>query len=73
MTGCQWIGPEQKTYPFKMCGCQTLSGKVYCGDHYYRVYKKGTAIAGRRVEKAIDREIEELKAQQELDEMENAE
>lgn len=71
MTGCQWIGPEQTRYPYKMCGCQTLQGKVYCGDHYWRVYKKGTAIAGRKVEKAIDREIEELKAQQELDELEN--
>jgi hypothetical protein len=34
------------------------------------VYKKGTATAGRRNEKAIDREIEELKRLQELDDVE---
>ena len=71
MTGCQWIGSEQKAYPYKMCGCQTLQGKVYCGDHYWRVYKKGTAIAGKKAEKAIDSEIEQLKIQQEIDAMEN--
>jgi hypothetical protein len=70
MTGCQYIGPEQTNWPFTMCGCQTLQGKAYCGDHYWTVYKKGTAIAGRRNEKAIDAEIEELKRQQEIDELE---
>jgi hypothetical protein len=48
-----------------------LQGKSYCGDHYWQVYKRGTAIAGRKREKAIDAEIESLKRQQELDEMEN--
>jgi hypothetical protein len=53
-----------------MCGCQSLTGKVYCGDHYWRVYKKGTAIAGRTAEKAVEKEIAELKAQQELEDAE---
>jgi len=70
MTGCQYIGPEQKNWPFTMCGCQTLQGKVYCGDHYWRVYKKGTAIAGKRNERAIDQEIQDLKKQQEISELE---
>jgi hypothetical protein len=73
MTGCQYIGPEQTNWPFTLCGCQTLQGKSYCGDHYWTVYKKGTAIAGRRNEKAIDREIEDLKRQQEIDELDNIE
>jgi hypothetical protein len=68
--GCQWIGPEQTEYPYTMCGCQSLTGKVYCGDHYWRVYKKGTAIAGRTAEKAVEKEIAELKAQQELEDAE---
>jgi hypothetical protein len=50
-----------------------LEGKSYCADHYYVVYKKGTAIAGRRKEKAIEQEIEDLKRLQEIEELENAE
>lgn len=68
--GCQWVGPEQdplRNYPMSYCGCQTLEGKSYCGDHYWRVYQKGSAVAGRRREKMIEQEIEELKAAQELD------
>jgi hypothetical protein len=68
MTGCQYIGPEQKEAPFEMCGCQTLTGKVYCGDHYWVVYKKGSAFAGRTAEKVIEKEIAELKRQQEIEE-----
>jgi hypothetical protein len=54
-----------------MCGCQTLEGKVYCGEHYWTVYKKGSATAGRRAEKEVEKEIAELKRQQEIEEMEN--
>jgi len=71
MSGCQYIGPEQKEWPYTMCGCQTIAGKVYCGEHYWLIYKKGTAIAGRRNEKAIDLEIQELKRQQEIEEIVN--
>jgi hypothetical protein len=48
-----------------------LAGKSYCGDHYWVIYKRGTALAGKKKEKAIDAEIADLKRQQELDEMEN--
>jgi hypothetical protein len=71
MSECQYIGPEQKEWPYTMCGCQTIAGKVYCGEHYWLIYKKGTAIAGRRNEKAIDLEIQELKRQQEIEEIVN--
>jgi hypothetical protein len=73
MVGCQYIGPDQdplRHSPIKYCGAKTLEGKSYCGDHYYVVYKRGTAIAGKKKEKAIDAEIESLKRQQELDEAE---
>ena len=73
MTGCQYIGPEQdpRKGPLLYCGAKTLEGKSYCGDHYWKIYQRGTAIAGRRKEKAIDQEIEALKKQQELDEVES--
>jgi hypothetical protein len=78
MQGCQYLGPEfdPRTWryteaPTPYCGCKTIAGKNYCAEHYYVVYKKGTAIAGRRKEKAIEQEIEELKRLQEIEEMEN--
>lgn len=73
MSECQYIGPEQRNHPFTMCGCQSLAGKVYCGDHYWLVYKKGSATAGRRAEKEVEKEIAELKQQQEIEEAENME
>ena len=66
---CEWIGPDQKDPPYVYCGCKALEGKSYCGDHYWRVYKKGSASAGRRNEKAIDAEIADLKRQQEIEEL----
>jgi len=69
-TGCQFIGSEQdphRDYPLKQCGSTVIAGKSYCHDHYWRVYQKGSATAGRRREKAIEQEINELKQLQELD------
>jgi hypothetical protein len=68
---CQWIGAEQVEWPYIFCGKTSLTGKSYCGEHYHKMYQKGSATAGRRKEKAIDKEIEELKRQQEIDEVEN--
>ena len=77
-TECQYLGPDfdvrtwdymNKMTPF--CGCKTLAGKSYCADHYWTVYKKGSATAGRRAEKEVEKEIAELKLQQEIEEMEN--
>jgi hypothetical protein len=67
---CQYIGPDQdplKDWPIKYCGCKTLEGKAYCADHYYVVYAKGTSVNGKRKEKEVEKEIEELKRQQELE------
>ena len=67
---CQWIGPDQDPLihnPIKYCGHKVIDGKSYCHDHYWKVYKKGTAVAGRKKEKAIDAEIAALKAAQEND------
>jgi CDGSH-type Zn-finger protein len=71
MASCEYIGPNQKEWPYTLCGCQALAGKSYCGEHYWAVYKKGSATAGRRAEKEVEKEIAELKLQQEIEEMEN--
>ena len=66
---CEYIGPDQKDPPYVYCGCKVLAGKSYCGEHYWKIYKKGSASAGRRNEKAIDAEIADLKRQQEIEEI----
>lgn len=75
MEGCQWIGPEQdplRNYPIKYCGARTVTGKLYCHDHYFRVYQKGTSVNGKRISKLIEKEIEEARLQEEINEMEDA-
>ena len=69
-TTCQYIGPEQdpiRDWPVQMCGCKTLEGKAYCGEHYWRVYEKGSAVNGRRAEKSLEAEIKELESLQDAD------
>lgn len=76
MCGCQYLGPEfdPRTWDYSKgatpyCGKPVIEGKSYCHDHYWRVYQKGTSVNGRRKERAIEQEIEELKKQQEVDEV----
>ena len=78
MAECQYLGPEfdartwdyfNKSTPY--CGCKTVAGKNYCAEHYYVVYKKGTSVNGRRKEKEVEKEIAELKRQQEIEEIES--
>lgn len=69
--GCQYIGPEQIKWPYTMCGCKTITGKVYCHEHYNVVYAKGTSVNGKRRERAVEAEIAELKRQQEIEEIAN--
>ena len=77
MGACTYLGPEfdalkwdYANKPTPYCGCQTLEGKSYCHEHYYVVYKKGSSNLKNNT-KAIEKEIAELKKQQELDELEN--
>jgi hypothetical protein len=71
VTGCQYIGPEQKEYPFTMCGCKPFPGRVYCEDHVWVVYQKGTNVNGKRKVKEIEKELAELKRLEEVAEIEN--
>lgn len=70
MSECQYIGSEQTRAPFKFCGAQSLAGKVYCSEHYYVVYKKGSSNLKNNT-KAIEAEIAELKRLQEIEEIDN--
>lgn len=61
VTKCQYIGPEQKNYPFTPCGCKTFPGKNYCEEHVWTVYKKGTSTGNKRKIAAIEKELAEMK------------
>jgi len=64
MAGCQWIGAEQDPQrgPVEYCGRVPLwPGRSYCEEHVWRVYQKGTAMGTKRKNKAIERELAELK------------
>jgi hypothetical protein len=68
---CQFIGAEQKDWPYTFCGQKSLEGKSYCADHYYVIYKKGTSVNSKRLGREIERELASLKQQQELEEIVN--
>ena len=69
---CQYIGSEQTKWPFTMCGQKSIAGKSYCAEHYHQMYKKGSSNTGaRKMEKLIDKELSELKRQQEIEEIDN--
>ena len=68
MTGCQWVGPEQDPQcgPLVFCGCTPLwPGRRYCEQHVWQVYHKGTAAGMSRKNKAIEKELAELRALEE--------
>jgi len=72
--GCQWVGPEQDPltgYPMSYCGKPNVGGKNYCHEHYFRVYAKETSVNGKRISRQIEKEIQELQQQQEINEMED--
>jgi len=72
MEGCQYIGPEQREAPFKMCGCRPFPGRSYCEDHLWLVYKKGTSTGNKRKLAAIEKELAEIKLIEEVEEIVNA-
>ena len=72
---CQYIGKDQdpRKGSVTYCGANTIEGKSYCHEHYYVIYQRGSAPSGKKKEKAIDAELEQLKRQQEIDELESLE
>jgi hypothetical protein len=74
MQGCQWVGAEQdpQVAPLQFCGCLPLwPGRSYCEEHVWRVYQKGTAAGVSRKNKAIEKELAELKRLEEIANDEN--
>jgi len=68
--GCQWISPDQdpqRVWLVHYCGQQPLwPGRSYCEEHIWRVYQKGTAVGVSRKNRAIERELAELKRLEEM-------
>lgn len=70
---CQYIGAEQKEWPYTFCGQKSIEGKSYCAEHYHQMYRKGSSSTGaKRMEKLIEKELAELElhkliAEQEAD------
>jgi hypothetical protein len=60
---CQFIGAEQKEWPYTFCGQKSLEGKSYCHDHYYVIYKKGSSNLKNNT-KAIEKEIADIELRQ---------
>lgn len=72
MLGCGYLGPEfdprkwdYSKGPTPYCNKPTLTGKNYCAEHYGIMYQKGSAIAGKRAAKAVEKEIEAIKRAEE--------
>ena len=72
ITECQYIGAEQKEYPFTVCGHRVFPGRSYCEEHLWVVHKKGTDVNGKRKVKEIEKELAELKRIEEIEEIINA-
>ena len=62
--GCQYIGPDQTQPPYRMCGCTALwPGRSYCEEHVWKVYSKGTGVGVSRKNKAIEKKMKRLQAE----------
>jgi hypothetical protein len=72
MKTCQYIGAEQKEWPYTFCGQKSIEGKSYCAEHYHVMYKKGSSNTGaKKMEKLIDKELADLELQKLIAEQES--
>ena len=68
---CEYIGSEQKEWPYVFCGQKSITGKSYCAEHYHQMYKKGSSATGaKKMEKLINKELADLELQQLIAEQE---
>jgi hypothetical protein len=68
---CQYIGAEQKEWPYTMCGQKSIDGKSYCAEHYHQMYRKGSSNTGaKKMEKLIEKELADLELQKLIAEQE---
>lgn len=69
---CQYIGAEQRQWPYKLCGQKSIAGKSYCAEHYHQMYKKGSSnIGAAKLSKMIDKELADLELQKLIAEQES--
>jgi hypothetical protein len=71
---CQYLGPDQdplRDWPVKYCCKPVFPGKSYCQEHLWSVYQKGTSTGNKRKLNEIEKELAELKRQQEIEEILN--
>jgi hypothetical protein len=69
---CQYIGAEQKEWPYTFCGQKSITGKSYCAEHYHVMYRKGSSNTGaKKMEKLIDKELADLELQKLIAEQES--
>ena len=64
------MGAEQDPQrgPLEFCGQVPLwPGRSYCEEHVWQVYQKGTAVGQSRKNKAIEKELADLKRLEEID------
>ena len=71
ITECQYIGSEQKGWPYVPCGHPVFPGKSYCEDHVWIVYQKGTSSGNKRKLKEVERELAEIKRIEEIGEIDH--
>ena len=72
MKTCQFIGAEQKEWPYTFCGQKSITGKSYCAEHYHVMYRKGSSNTGaKKMEKLIDKELADLELQKLIAEQES--
>jgi hypothetical protein len=64
--GCQWLGNQDH-----ICGGKPVAGKWYCTEHYDRMYVKGSALAGKRKAKQLEKELREAELAKLVEEQEN--
>jgi hypothetical protein len=71
MATCEYIGPEQKEWPYTMCGAHAVPGKSYCVHHYPVVYSVGSSVNRKKANAAaLEGELAKLMAEQ-AEEQEN--
>ena len=68
---CQFIGAEQKEWPYTFCGQKSIAGQSYCAEHYHVMYRKGSSNTGaKKMEKLINKELADLELQKLIAEQE---
>jgi hypothetical protein len=66
---CQWVGDQDpRLGNLHYCGRRDLwPGKAYCAEHVWKVYQKHSSVGNKRRDKAIEKEMAEVKRLEDMD------